>query len=153
MVVSSTTFISDSELLIRNLLSNGITDPISAKRPTGQRFVMTSYPKRPEGTTYPIITVMSIGTPTDKPLGIGSQLQWVSMNFEIRIWARDMKQKANLTEQVINFLRSNQLSGQNISGSELHDFRVLSSVPIFENGENGIKSQVLQVAYKFVLGA
>ena len=55
MAFTSSTFLADTLLFIRNFLDSNITDPISGSRAGRDRFVMTSYPQR--DVKYPIITV------------------------------------------------------------------------------------------------
>lgn len=151
-MVSTTTFLSDATKFIRNDLSSNITDPISSSRPSGQRFVMTSYPQKP--VTYPIITVKQTGPSDDKRLGARSTLKWTTVPIEVRVWARNEKEKDTLAEQVINRLRSNQFgagSSSDIQG--MHDFELTNSVPVDEPGTAGIKSMVMQFSYKFILGS
>ena len=82
-----------------------------------------------------------------------SESHLVRIPLEIRIWARNEKEKDELTQDVYNHLRSNQFGGgsASVDDEDLHDFTVLSSVPVDEPGETGIKSQVLEVQYLFIL--
>lgn len=151
--VSTGSFIYDTLTYIRDTLTSGITDPISSARTsvdTRAKFVMTSYPER--AVLYPIITVRNQG-PTDiKRLGMQSELQWVNMPIEIRVWARNEKERDSLSTDVYNVLRGNQFGDVNSSADikGLHDFNVKSSVPV---DEDDVKSQVIAVNYKFILGA
>ena len=77
------------------------------------------------------------------------------LKFEIRVWARNEKERDELTEQVYNQMRSNQFGGGSSwsDDEELHDFRWVSGVPVDELGEEGIKSMVLNCEFMFALGA
>jgi len=155
--INTNTFLSETVLFLRDQLLANITDPISSSRvtsgPRASRFVMTSYPTRP--TVYPIITIRNDG-PTDiQRMGMRSELKWVSIPIEVRIWARNEKERDNLTEQTMNFLRTNQYGGNSTSADDkdLHDFTFLSAVPVDELGQEGVKSMVITVGYNFVLGS
>ena len=152
MVLQASTFISDSVKFIRDDLDAQITDPISGSRTGRERFVMTSYPKRP--VKYPIITVKSEGISDDHRLGMRNTGTWTSMLFEVRAWARDEKEKDALTQQIITRMRSNQFgtSGGSISDDfGLHDYKLMSVVSVDEDGEAGIKSSVMEFEFKTVL--
>jgi len=150
-MVSSSTYISDTVLFIRDFLDSNITDPIEKKRGK-DRFVKTSYPQ--EKVQYPIITVRSAGGNDLKRMGMQSELMWTQIPIEVRIWARNEKERNELTEQVHNALRSNQFGGgdASVDDNDIHDFRVLSTVSIDETGVTGIKSSVMECQYMFVLG-
>ena len=152
-MVNSTTYISDSTVFLRDNLIGAITDPISSTRNSNSKFVLTSYPARL--AQYPLITIRSEGTEEIAKSGMRSELSWVRLPFEIRIWARNEREKDILTQQVINQLRTNQYDGGSSSSDDqgLHDFSLVSAVPVDEPGEQGIKSMVLTVNYKFFLGA
>jgi len=152
-MVSTSTFIQDTIKFIRNTLSTGITDPISASRTGRERFVMTSYPQRP--VKYPIITVRSEGQADIKRLGMRSESSWTKLPIEVRIWARNETEKDSLTQSVHNVLRENQFSGGSSSSDdeELHDFQILSVVPLDESGQTGIKSMIITVQYMYILGS
>ena len=146
--VNSSTFLSDAILLIRDKLRSNITDPISSSRPATEKFVVTSYPQR--AVTYPIISVVDRGINQSRRLGMASEGILISLNVEIRIWATNVAQRDELTQQVFNYLRQNQLdTTTGLSESNLHDFTLLSAVNITEDGEGGIKSKVCE--YNFLI--
>lgn len=149
-MVATATFISDTVTFIRDRLSAGITDPMSNSRVNRERFVMTSYPERE--TRYPIISVKLSNAFTERT-GQISEADWATMTIEVRVWARNVKERDFLFQQVHNFLRSNQFSGgtASVDDEDLHDFRLLSVVPIDEDGEAGIHSAVAEYEYKTVL--
>jgi len=140
-------------LFIRNDLSSNVTDPIAGSRSGRDRFVRTSYPKRP--VTYPIITVRCTGIKDVSRLGMRSELHWLRIPIEVRIWARNEKERDDLTQDVYNRLRSNQFGGGASSSDdeELHDFLLQSSVLVDEEGEGGIKSCVMLFSYSFIAGS
>ena len=151
-MVTTSTFIQDTVLFIRNELDSNVTDPIASDRTARERFVMTSYPER--GVKYPIITVRNIGAVSEQRLGMQSELIWVRMPLELRIWARNEKERDEITQDTYNHLRSNQFGGgsSSVDDEDLHDFTILSAVPVDEDGETGVKSMVMTAQYMFVLG-
>ena len=150
MAIAAATFISDTVKFIRDKLAANITDPISAKRnttyPNRERFVMTSYPKRP--VNYPIITVKLDNARMEFRTGMQSEGIWTILPLEIRVWARNEEEKDNLTEQVITFLRQNQFGNGGSVPEELHDFRWNASFDVDEDGEESVKSRIMQIQYK-----
>ena len=147
--VSTNTFLSDTTILIRVDLRTNITDPISAKRDSSEKFVLTAYPQR--GVKYPVITVQNTNITTPTRLGMQSELHWTPLTLEIRIWARNVKEREELTQQVINRLRDNQIGGT--ITANLYGFEITSAVNVDEPGDAGIHSKVIEVEYKFILGA
>ena len=154
-MVETNTFLSATAKFIRDDLLSNITDPISASRPSNSRFVMTSYPERK--VVYPLITIRHEGPVNIQRMGMRSLQQWTQIILEVRIWARNEKEKDELTEQTLNRLRSIQFGANSTSDTEeLHDYLLLSATPvdeINEQGRVGVKSMVLRVQYLFVLGA
>lgn len=149
MALSAATFLRDSTLFIRDGLDTNITDPISAKRTDRDRFVMTSYPKR--GVKYPIITVRPLNPHNEKRLGMQSEGTWTVLPFEVRVWARNEKEKDELTQEILTYLRTNQFGTGGSVEFELHDFEWISSVTVDEEGDEGIKSRVMEIQYKAVI--
>lgn len=149
--INTTTFIKDTVIQIKTDLASGVTDPISSSRPTGEKFVMTSYPQR--ATHYPLITVRLINVNSPVSLGAQSSLHLVTLPLEIRVWARNETEKDNLSQLVLNRLRSIQhTASTGTIQAGLFDFKMNSAVNVDENGEEGIKSRVLEVQYSFILG-
>ena len=147
-MVATATIISDTVRYIRNDLSSNITDPITG-RSGRERFVMTSYPQRP--VKYPIVTVKTSGIEAPMKLGMQSALHQSSLMLEVRIWARNVIEKDELSESILNRLRGQELT---VASSEsLHDFSVLSTVDVDEPGDGGIKSRVITIKYIFIYGA
>jgi len=146
--INSQTFLADAVNLIRNNLASNITDPISGSRGTNEKFVMTSYPKRK--VKYPVITVVDSGISQPLRLGMQSEGTAITLPLEIRIWARNVKERDELFDEVYDYLRTNQFSGDDITGANLHDFRLNSAVNVDEPGQEEIKSKVMEVQYLFL---
>lgn len=146
--VSSSTFIADTINYIRDKLLANITDPISSKRAGNEKFVLTEYPQRP--VTYPIITIVDRGVSQPQRLGMQSESTVIRMTLEIRIWATNVKERDELFDSIYDYLRTNQLSGDDITGANLHDFKLNSVVNVSESGEAGIKSKVMEISYLFI---
>lgn len=149
--VNTTTFITDIILNVRNDLAANITDPESSTRPTNQKFVMTSYPQR--GVMYPLITVKKMNVKLPYRLGMQSNLHLATVPLEIRVWARNVKEKDNLTQLVINRLRGIQLTVGGSIVSNMLSFEIPNVTDVDEEGEAGIKSSVISTQYKFIVGA
>lgn len=147
--VATATFMTDTTCLLRDHLLTNITDPISAQRASDEKFVMTSYPERP--VKYPLITVKLEDAPGSERLGAQSTLHLQNLPLEIRIWARNYKEKDELAQQVINQLRNADLTTMVVGG--LLNFEVLSAVNVDEGGQAGVRSRVIKVNYQFILGA
>jgi len=146
--VASATFMSDTINLIRDKIKNNVTDPIASIRPGNEKFCLTSYPKRP--CTYPIITITDRGTIQQGRLGMASEGTVLSIDVEVRIWARNVRERDELTQQVYDYLRTNQLdTTTGLSDSNLHDFSLMSAVNVDEPGEAGIRSKVCE--YRFLV--
>lgn len=146
--VLSSTFLADAVNLIRDKLKNNIDDPLANVRPTNERFVYTSYPKR--ATTYPIITVVDRGISHPKRLGMGSEGTLINLTLEIRIWARNVKERDELFDKVHDYLRTNQLDDDGLVDANLDNFQMTSAINISEDGEEGIKSKIMEVRFLFV---
>jgi len=153
-MVDSSNFLTETVTFVRDDLVSNITDPISGTRAANERFVMTSYPKR--AVRYPIITVRGIFSDIRR-LGMQSEQHQVRIPVEVRIWARNVVERDSLAQQVFNRMRQNQFgAGSTSSFMELHDFTLLSTVdvdePIGEEGEQSIKSKVMEIEYFTIVG-
>jgi hypothetical protein len=149
--VNSATFLADAINLVRNKLLANITDPIVSTRLGTEKFVLTSYPKR--AVTYPIITVTDRGILQPQRLGMASEGTLIGLNIEVRIWAKDVKQRDELFDSVYDYLRTNQLDATTgLSDSNLHDFSLQSAVNVDEEGEAGIHSKVCEYRFLIVIG-
>jgi len=148
--VNSSTFLSDTINLIRDKIKTNITDPISSIRPANEKFCLTSYPKR--AVTYPVITITDRGIIQPSRLGMASEGTLINIDVEIRIWARNVKERDELTQQVYEYLRTNQLDvTTGLSDSNLHDFSLQSAVNVSEDGEQGIQSKVMEVRFLIII--
>ena len=141
--ISSSTFTADLVNYIRDKLNSAVTDPLSRSLP--ERFVLTEYPKRE--VRYPIITVTDKGSRQEAPLGMGSEGTILKLGVEIRIWARNVKERDELFGEIYDYLRTNQLSGDDITGANLHDFNMDSVVNI---SEENVKSKVGEFSFLFI---
>ena len=148
MAISSSTFIQDTVLFVRNYLRNNITDPIT--RPANERFIMTSYPKRP--VRYPIITIKATGSNTEK-LGMASEMHLVYITLEIRVWARNAKEADELASEVVDVLRDAEYNLSGTTDEGLYGFTLVSMVPVVEEvgEENLIHSKVMEFEYRAIL--
>lgn len=145
--ISRTQPISETVKWIRNVLDNNITDPISEDRGKKERFVMTSYPSRE--VKYPIITITQKGLDS-RSLGMQSETQLYTMRIEVRIWAKDEKQRDTLGEQAITFLKNYQKDTLGSDNQNLYGFRVLSAVNVDDPDAPHPKSKVLEIQYLFI---
>lgn len=149
MTINGSTFNSQTTLFLRSVLASGVTDPISGQRSGSEAFVMTSYPER--NVRYPIITIKSNGPKDILRGGMQSTDMYMNLPFEIRIWARNQREKDTLAEQCYSFLRLNQFSGAySTINMQLFGFMCTSMVDVDETDKPGIKSKILTVEYKLV---
>lgn len=149
--VTGSTFMADTIILIRDKLINNITDPISASRVGNEKFVMTEYPQR--AVKYPIITVVDRGVTQPQRLGMGSEGTLLNITLEIRLWARNVKERDELFDSTYNYLKNNQLDDTTgLVAANLSGFKMTSALNISEPGEQGIKSKVMEVNFMFVNG-
>ena len=147
MVVSSANFIRDILFFVKNILATGITDPIASKRSGSSGWVMTSYPK--ELVQYPLIT-LKLKNYTATSSGMQTTVMDVSAFIEVRIWARDEKEKDTLSTLVYNKLKDIQFTTSTGSiANYLHFFKLLSATEIDEEGDEQPKSRILQINYRF----
>jgi len=149
MAILDSQIIANSNLFIRDLLIANVTDPQTGKRGTNESFVMTSYPSKP--VHYPIITVKNTGFSARRS-GMNTEEVMVALTKEIRVWARAEDSKDQLTDNVINVLRTEQQDADGTINEQLHDFEVTSVVPVDEEGASGIKSAVISVTYNYPTG-
>jgi hypothetical protein len=148
MAVSSATLISDTVKFMRDFLSTNITDPLAGQRGGRERFVVTSFPQRP--VTYPIIQVECTGPAQGGPAGMSSNLMVFVLPVEIRVWARNVKERDAIAQEVIDDVRQAQFTaGTGTIANNLHDFSVMSAANIYEEGE-GPKSKVIQLQFLFI---
>jgi len=145
--VTSSTFLSDTVLFLRDKLNSNITDPLASTR-SPARFVMTSYPQRE--TLYPVITVADSGTTQEGKLGMSSEGSILRVGIEIRIWARNTKERDTLFGEVYDWLRTNQRGGSDDTiDANLYDFTLGSTVNV---SEENVKSKVIEINYLVLCG-
>ena len=137
--VRSSTFVADLVIYLRDKIKANITGVNSR--------VYTSYPQT--NVIYPMITVTDTGSRQEGSLGMGSEGTILRLGVEIRIWARNVKERDKLFDSVYDYLRTNQLSGDDITGANLHDFALSSAVNVSEPGK-GPKSKVMECTYLFI---
>ena len=135
--ISSSKFIADFVIYIRDKLKTNISGVNSR--------VFTSYPQR--NVIYPMITVTDIGSRQEGKLGMSSEGTILRLGVEIRVWARNVKERDEIFDSVYDYLRTNQLSGDDITGANLHDFTMTSVVNV---SEPDVKSKVGEFQYLFV---
>ncbi len=130
---------------IKTDLTTNITDPQANKRTRSSKFIMTSYPKR--NVIYPLITLKQ---PTYDATRAGMQTTAMDLviQLEVRVWARNEKQKDDLSNQIYNRLRNIQFISSGSIDNDLHDFQLISAIEVEEEGDTGIKSRVNTFQYK-----
>ena len=147
MPVEKNTLLKDVLFFVKDDLDGAITDPIAASRPTNSKFIMTSYPSRP--VNYPLITIKTLNI-NAKRSGMQTTAQDITIDLEIRIWARNTKERDEIFDQVFSRLGDIQFTSSTGSiANNLHDLLVGSAVEITEEGDKGIKSKVIGIQYKF----
>ena len=141
--VNSATFISDLIILIRDNLKNNIDDPLN--RPANQKFIMTSYPQT--AVNYPVITITDTGSRQEGKLGMGSQGTVLRLGVEIRVWARNVKERDTIFNEVHEYLRINQITGDDLNDANLYDFNMDSVVNV---SEPDVKSKVGEFTFLYL---
>ncbi len=149
--VASATFLADTIIFLRDDLIGSITDPVSGSRAGNEKFVMTSWPRRT--TRYPLITIIDRGITDSQPGGIGSQTVIAVMSIEMRVWATNVAQRDEITQAIIQRLRTIQYSSGGTNAAKLFDFTIASMVNVDEPGENGLRNKILTIDYTVVLNS
>ena len=145
--VGTTTFLADTIMLIRIEIQDNITDPISSTRPSSEKFVVTAYPQR--GVSYPIITVVDKGLIDYRKGGMASTVSYHTLGIEIRVWARNVKERDELTQKVYDRFRTRQITFS--STEKMHDYKVTGMTNVDEPG-TGVKSKVFTIQFLEILG-
>jgi len=152
MSVSTATVISDTILYIRDQLKSNITDPLS--RTNGVGFITTGFPKRK--ADFPMITVRKQNLDFGERLGMQTEAFYATVLLELRIFARNEKERDSLTQDVMTYLNSNQFPYTTSNTStqvDLHDFRVVNCTNIDEmTSEGGVLTCSIGVSYRFLYG-
>lgn len=145
--INGSTFLSDSIIFVRNVIRDNITDPLGKN---GSMFVFTSYPR--ENITYPVVTVRHRGMTDIRRLGMQSQGTLMSLPIEIRVWSKNEKHRDLISQDIYYFLKNNQLgqTGSVTQAVGLHDFTLTSTADIDEDGDEGIKSRVMEYTYLYM---
>lgn len=150
MPVEKDTLVRDILFFIKDDLGRNITDPIAVSRSSQSKFIMTSYPQRP--VRYPIVTIKCTNIEAVRA-GMQTTTQDISIFLEIRVWARDEKEKEKIYTDILNRLADIQFTTTTGStANNLHDLLIGSSVEVDEPGEPGaksIKSRILNIRYRF----
>lgn len=146
--ISSQTFLADAINLIRNKLLTNITDPLVSSRAGTEKFCLTSYPKR--AVTYPIITIIDRNISQPLRLGMGSESTAIDITLEIRVWARNVRERDELFDSIYTYLRQNQYDADGLIDANLNGFSLSSAVNVDEPGESGIRSKVMEVTFLFI---
>ena len=146
-MVSKDTILADTLFFIKDELTGQITDPISSTRSSKSNFIMTSYPQRP--VKYPIITIKIINMEATRA-GMQTTAQDITIDIEIRIWARNQKEKDEIYQAVLDRLRTIQFTSSTGSiANNLHDFNAISAVEVDEDGKGKPKSRICEIQYTF----
>jgi len=131
---------------IKSDLSESIDDPKLRTRTKTSKFIMTSYPKRK--VIYPLVTLKIANIEAERA-GMQTVAMDIIIELEVRVWALDEKTKDEISTKILDRLRSIQFTALGSIENSLHDFGILSSVEIPEDGETGIKSNVTTYVYRF----
>jgi len=146
--VTTNNFISETTLFLRDDLLSNVTDPISAKRPSTSKWVATDYPHR--DSVYPCITVKVSNAVSTGRMGAQSTLHWTTLDAEIRVWARTVKERDVISQDIINRLRTVDISLYVLGKLYGFEFTNVSNNDV--DGIEGGRNKIINVQYKFVLG-
>jgi hypothetical protein len=141
--ISSATYVADLVNFIRDKLISSITDPLSGKRTSNEKFVMTEYPRRE--VKYPIITIVDRPSSQIQRLGMQSEGTMLRLVLEVRVWARNVKERDELYDAIHNYLRTEQFD--TLTNANLHDFTLGSVVNI---SESDVKSKVAEFTWLYI---
>ena len=153
MVISSLGIVRDTTLLLRDVISGTVTDPVSNRQTqagdagSNARFVMTSFPER--SIVYPFITVGDV-TMLDENLGMGTEDSLSTMRYQVDVWTKQVGQRDGIAGSVFHGLRTSQLEAGGLVGSGLIDFRLVSMRNLDEDGKGGIHRKSMDFEFKFV---
>ena len=148
-MIAKDTIVADTLFFIKDDLDGQITDPISTKRSSKSKFIMTSYPVRP--VQYPLITIKCTNIEMVRA-GMQTTSQDITLSIEIRVWGRNQKEKEEIATDVLNRLSDIQFTSSGSVDNNLHDLLIESAIEIDEPGEPGaqtLKSRILSIIYKF----
>jgi len=145
-MTSVSSFIGDILYFIKNDLTTNITDPIQSQRSGTSKFIMTSFPQR--AVKYPLVTIKLTNQEATRA-GMQTTAMDVVVTLEIRVWARNEKEKDVLSTNVYTRLKSMQFVANGSRENDLHNFQLLSMNELDEIGENSVKSRILTIQYSF----
>lgn len=147
MTINSETMIGDILFYIKNDFLDNITDPISSTRNSQSSFVMTSYPQKL--VNYPLITLKVLNFDATRA-GMQTVAMDVKITLEIRVWAKNEKDKDTISNKCYKRLRDIQFTATTGSiANSIHNFTLLSATELDEDGEEQPKSRILNVEYSF----
>ena len=129
-MVTRSNIIHDVLFFIKDDLDGPVNDPL-ATRSTKSKFIMTSYPQRP--AQYPIITLRITNIEALRA-GMQTTAQDITITLEIRIWARNEKEKETIYQEISNRLKDIQFTGTGSIANNIHDYNELSAVEVDEPG-------------------
>ena len=147
--VRQSTWLADSVILIKTEIQDNITDPISSTRASTEKFCMTTYPKR--SVTYPIVTVVDKGITDWKQGGFQSTISIQRLGIEIRVWARNVKERDEISQSILDRFRSRMYTFS--TTEKLHSFKFDGMNNVDEPGEQGIHSKIISVSFLNILEA
>ena len=78
---------------------------------------------------------------------MGSQGTVLRLGIEIRIWARNIKERDTLFDEVHHYLRTNQITGDDLNDANLYDFNMDSVVNV---SEPDVKSKVGEFTFLYL---
>lgn len=148
MAIQSQTFVKDIFEFLKTDLLNNVEDPLAVNgiRASDSDFVLTAYPKKQ--VQYPIIT-LKITNMTAQRAGMQTTAIDTKVRLEIRIWARNTKERDTIFQDVLNRLKNIQFTTTGSAITGLHDFNMLSAIEINEEGDNTPKCKLVTVEYTY----
>lgn len=141
MVLSAGSIVHDVVLAARGWIASGVTDPIAGTRPGSSVFTATNFPTK--DVQYPIITIGAKRS-TSHTLGALNDLQQVYVDLQVRVYARNVKERDGLADAVNQTLRTGAYGVS--SGSQplgLFDFKQLNEGDLDEPDDKS-KQKVYQ---------
>ena len=94
MAVAASTLVRDILFFIKDDISTNVTDPISSTRGSSSSFVMTSFPQR--AVEYPLIVIKMTNAEVFRAGMQTTNMDYI-INIEVRVWARNQKEKPHWT--------------------------------------------------------
>lgn len=145
-MISNDKFIADATFFLKNLILTNVTDPILGNRTGTEKFVMTSYPQK--DVNYPIITIVDTNTSQITKLGMGSEGQYLNVTMEIKVWARNVKERDALANTIIDLLRVNQRGTGSSTENGMYDFSLGSMT---NSLDENVQGKVLDIIYSIIV--